>query len=321
MVDISIGKTEKLTSGTVEVAGFSTRTSALQEKMEFIRSMQQTIYERILTSALSILSMTESESNSVTLSSANKYAPYSEGFIYHLAKAIRTGAQTKIYAVKLSDGSYLFTDSKPKNDTSSIELDTDFTKFTESRMVCGIFAMMFDCINSAAKGIKLTETILVKMEKLTDQVAEKRTLKALNDQISQFEESFRGGKVAYVSGNSDVGIVGFDVDPSTKIITFCFSLLSIVTGYPVEFFDGVGGSSLSDTGASTEKAIYRADKRYANQILIPFLNELYGKNFNLNPLISDLSDLATALTLAETSDSIGQNDIKRLLTQFGFTGK
>lgn len=318
-LSIGLGKTGEALPTEISINGFAIDSVFAGHKYKFVKFMIKTIYERILTSALESLSMNPKDADKINLSAASSYSPYSEGFIYHLAKACSNKSSTKIYIVNLSNGRRLFSDKEPEGIYTTVNLD--FSRFEEASLICAISAMLFDCLDAAAKGIRASQTILLKLEKLSEQIADKKTKAAVETQIKTFEEAYKSGKVAYTSSGSDVSFVSYDVTPSEKSISFCFGLLSIVTGYPAEFFNGLGGSTLSDTGASTEKAIHRADHKYASQIINPFLFEVFSVALKPKPLFENLTELPQIITFIETSDILSEEDKKKILNSYGLDGE
>lgn len=301
-------------SGTGEQAG---------DCATFVRFMSYKIYERIFQSSLNSLAMTKAQSDVISPSATDSYSPRTLGFIRFLSLAASKQSNMKIWGIKLSDGTWIFNDKQPQGEQAgeSREFELDFSSFDESKVVRAACSLMFQVLTTAAKGIKASETVLVKLENLVEQVAEKKTKKALKDQLAEFEKSVRDGKLAFLSGGSSAEFMTFDIEPSNKGFGFCFSLISMVTGYPLEFFNGVGGSSLSDTGQSTDKAIKRANAHYSSTVINPFIDSVFGFRLEEWPEFEDLSALIPVITFIETTEILTTEDKKKILMSMGLSGE
>lgn len=316
---IFIGDEETITSST-EFSGYAAlNASNTGEAYKFIKFMTFKVFERIFTSCVNSLSMTKQQSEIVKSSSANSYAPYSEGFIYHLSRAAAAGGSVTLYITTLSTGEKLFSTEQTSDEQESIKVD--FTKLPESKVVCKIVALMFEVINAASMGLVASKTILMKLEKLADQLADKQARKAVNKQIEIFEQAVKGGKVAFVSQNSSAEFMKYDTNIAKDNLGFCYSLLSTTLGYPAEFFNGVGGSSLSDTGASTEKAIRRADEHYCLSVIMPFIKEVFGYSLEMKPVFENLESIYASISFIETTEILTDDDKRKILMAYGLSGE
>ncbi|AUR94028.1 coil containing protein [Vibrio phage 1.190.O._10N.286.51.F12] len=322
-LSISLGERTVDIGSATKLDGFQVTTaseSRTGDRYIFIRDMTKTIYARIFTSALNSLAMTESQQNSIKTSAFDKFTPYSEGFIKHIVKAAACKQSVKVWAVDLSTGEKRFTDTKPDNQKEEQALELDFSKFEEARMVASIVNMMFSALDGAAAGLKATKTLFMKIEKLADHLADKKIKAEVEAQIKAFDTAWREGSVAFTSSGSDAKFFEFDTTPAKDGMSFCFGLLSTITGYPAEFFDGLQSGTMSDTGASTEKAIYRANETYAMSVLIPFISEVFGEKLKMKPLLINLDQLAGMIAFVETTQALDLEEKQLVLSNFGLQG-
>lgn len=315
------GRDETPLSSGFSFSGFTLSGVNTGEAVAFIHLMSFKIYERIFRSALDSLAMTKEQSKLIMPSASSSYTPRSDGFIKYMATAASRRQNLKIYGTKKSNGTWLFNSTKPEGVEDITEFQLDFSAFDESKMIASACGLMFQVLNAAAKGIKASEAVLVKLENLTEQIADQKTKKALRGMLTEFEKSLREGKLIFLSGSSTAEFMSFDTKPSVENMAFCYSLISMITGYPLEFFNGVGGSSLSDTGASTEKAIERADAHYSESVINPFIQELFGLRLEAWPKFESISDLASVITFIETTTILTNEDKKKILMSQGLSGE
>lgn len=322
-LSISIGERNVDLESQTKIDGFKIVTaseSGVDARYIYIRDMTKVIYTRIITSALNALAMTDKQQDTIKTSAFDKFTPYSEGFIKHLVKAMSTKSNIKIWVIELSTGEKRFTHLRPDTQKEDEALDLDFHKFHEARMVASICNMMFSTLDATATGLKASKTLFLKLEKLADHLADKKIKSEVESQIKAFDTAMREGSVAFTSSGSDAKFMEYNIEPAKNAFSFCFGLLSTITGYPAEFFDGLQSGTMSDTGASTEKAIFRANENYAMTIVIPFIQEVFGEKLKMKPLLTSLDQLAGMIAFVETTKALDLEEKQLVLSNFGLQG-
>lgn len=283
--------------------------------------MRKAIYSRIMWGALSVVSMSKEEKDIVYKSAANNPVVDIKGFIPILSEVAARKGKDKIYRLELESSKEVYFSTKFKEDNDGI-INMDLSNLDEASLICLACSLMFDVFQAAAKGIDASKALLFKIEDLTRQLGDTAAKKEVANQVSSAAKSLKDGKTAFIGGGSSADFLKFDTAPSTVALGFCFNLVSIASGYPLEFFNGIGGGTLSDTGASTEKAIRRANVEHALSIVIPFLTAGFPKmKFSIDMPLGNIQDIESVISLLETEDGIlSPQDKKRLLSMVGLEG-
>lgn len=285
----------------------------------FINALAINIYKRILSESLSVISVDSSVYKKIIASSANDLTNGTDGFIDILAHVLAKRENKEVYYLPDDKKTY-FKLVQPLGEVQYNVIRFDATNNLESGLIYQACSMIYNVYNSAALGINASKSILLKIDKMSELLRDKAVQKGIEIQIKAASEAIKNGNVAYLSAGSSLEFVHFDSAPSESALSFCFNLISMATGYPLEFFNGVGGSSLSDTGASTEKAIRRANITHAIALLIPFVNEVFKVNAGIVEEVANISDIAQVIALIETTDILSTNDIKKLLGMIRMEG-
>lgn len=290
-------------------------------RYEFINYMRKAIYSRIMWGSLSVVSMSKEEKDTVYKAAANNPVDDIKGFIPILTEIASKKGKGKIYRLELETRKEVYFSTKYKEDNDGI-INMDLSNLDEASLVCLACSLMYDVFQAAAKGIDASKALLFRIGDLEKQMGDKAGHANIKNQVASAAESIKDGKTAFIGGGSNADFLKFDTSPSTVALGFCFNLVTIGTGYPLEFFNGIGGSSLSDTGASTEKAIRRANEQHALSIVIPFLNAGYPKiKFSVAMPLGSIQDIESVVSLLETEDEIlSPRDKSRLLSMVGLEG-
>ena len=306
------------TTGLVDGFGESTAALSHQSKTRFINEMGVIIFERIFSSAIEVTELEEYQESTFYRSFIGDY---NEGLLSYMASGALKGEDKKIYLLRLSNDKYRATDKKP-NDESLIssEIKLNFSCYPLSRTVRAIVGMLFDCLNTAAKGINASQALKINLEELTKLSTDNRTKEAVFNEVRSLESALRKNSVAVLSERSKAEYIGYDVGPSKEGIALCYSLLSAATGFPVEFFNGIGGSSLSDTGESTARMIYKESVKVAKNLIVPCIDELYNSEPKIKPYITSLDQLSTIEPIIEDSIILNENDKRAILGTMGLEG-
>lgn len=300
---------------------------SINNKVDFIDALSINIYKRILGESLSVIALESDIKNKVLSCSANNpiadpSAGLNHGFIEILSTALAKRKNQDIYYFnRLKNNTMIFMTSKPTDYPSQLKYIKFFqSKNNESLLISEACEMIFDVYNAAATGINASKSILLKIEDMSQLIKDKAVSNSVEAQIKSTSDAIKNGKVAYMSSGSSLEFVHFDTTPSQTALAFCFNLISMATGYPMDFWNGVGGSSLSDTGESSAKAIRRANINHAVSLLIPFLNEVFNKEFTISQEIGSISDIREVVALIETNSILSPSDIKKLLSLIGMEG-
>lgn len=288
------------------------------QRDKYIDKMMRHAYEHVLGLAVSDV---DGDKRDIVITTAyDHYSPRSNGFLHYLAEAMAKKSQIVLEKKNQSDGSYIFKRAQQgyeKVDPNRVYFD--FTDYESTDLLCVYFGMMYDALEAAARGVKTSQGLIVYLEKLSENLADSKAKEIIEGQILALSDALKGGKTGYASGGSKAEFIKFDIDPTSKAIEFCFSMIAGHFGLPVSEFNGIGGSAMSDTGESDRKKTRQAKERYFNQIIRPALQAIFADNENwqLEPDIDELELLTGVLAAVEMTDLLTNDGKKKILSQFG----
>ncbi|MDG3034187.1 hypothetical protein P7245_22430 [Vibrio parahaemolyticus] len=285
----------------------------------FVQYLVSGMYRRILFTTLRYIALDEGEEKTVIPTCMNRYTPASIGLIGHISNAIASKSRLVLRKIKLSDGSYAFekVNAQPDAVDSSPDLiELDFKKHYDSDLMKMYASILYAALLGALRGVKMTQAVLIGLFGLSDNIATDENLKLIKAQSKSINEGIKNGKSSVTDSNSKINFVSYDIDPVAKTKEFIFQKFSTVTGFPLSFFNGEGGSALSDTGKSDEKQIRRACEYYFYEILNPALEAVFDKSFSLKPDI-DTDEIASVMSTVEMSGILNTDGALFLLNQAG----
>lgn len=287
----------------------------LQEKV-FIETSKFDLYYRIVFSVISEVMADDKVLNSIYRTFADSHSPKTHGLAYWVAKAMAEKRRIVLKKTKITMPTTYFTfelASSISEEYPQDYIEIDFTGYRQSELVGFDYALMFEAIKGAFRGVKISQGLLFKINDLSKAMNDNGWRKSIEAQLSQVDSSIKEGRAAYLDGGSDAKFIDFDVDPTKKAVEFSYHLLSQHTGYPSSWFNGEGGSALSDTGDSDRQQIRRANAVYFLSVVLPLLEQLYSETFTLKPDIDNASMLPTLLPTIEQSDMLTQEGREKIL--------
>lgn len=153
----------------------------------------------------------------------------------------------------------------------------DFSKFHRATILLILAALAELLLHNANAGLNLSKSILLKINKLRETVADMNAEGALA-QAKAIEEGIRAGKGALLDGGDIVELPQFDPEPMEQALEVLFGLMSLITGLPRAYVAGELTSGLNATGDADEAAIERGLRFYFNSIFKPVCDALFGCN-------------------------------------------
>lgn len=296
-------------------------TGMTVQEREFVKISATALYERIIYAVIKEIQTgnDDNESEILTLSASDNYTPFSRGFVYFLSTAMAEKRQICIKKERAGN-QYIFkkTDSSEIDQPDVIELD--FRKFTQATLLNQYYAILFDALNGAAKGVKISQGLLLKISRLSEMLADKRQISAVEAQLNQISGALREAKTAYMDAASSAEFASFDTEPSEKAITFVYQLISNLTGYSTSFIKGEkSGSSLSDSGEADKRQNREATEFYFNSIVQSVLEAIFGKMYNLKPNLDNIENLPSMLSTIEMWGEGSEEGKKFLYEQIGLS--
>lgn len=298
-------------------------TGMTVQEREFVKISATALYERIIYAVIKEIQTgnDDNESEALTLSASDNYTPFSRGFVYFLSTAMAEKKQIYIKKEKVGN-QYIFskTESTEVNKPDVIELD--FRKFTQATLLNQYYAILFDALNGAAKGVKISQGLLLKISRLSEMLADKRQITAVEKQLTQISDALRDARTAYMDANSSAEFASFDTEPSDKAIAFVYQLISNLTGYSTSFVKGEkSGSSLSDSGEADKRQNREATEFYFNSIVQSVLEAIFKKMYKLKPNLDNIENLPSMLSTIEMWGEGSEEGKKFLYEQIGLSDR
>lgn len=275
------------------------------------------LFSRIIYTALDYVALPD-ELNKAEFSKTlhNSYSPLKHGLVHHLVTAISQKKTVYLKKEKLQGGSYLFTILNNRDEVEESDLlELNFTKFDQVDLLTEYYGMIFDSIVGAAKSIKTSKSLLFKLKGLSEMIATKESLQAVEAQINQIAKSLRDGDTAWIDGESELESPSVDIKPVESQLQMSYSLVANATGYPMSFINGEIAASLGSTGEGDRKQIRKASIYYFNSILRGVLESVFSVSFEEKADIENLSDLSELLSTVEMTDILTDEGKRKILKQ------
>lgn len=287
------------------------------DQAKFVANTTKSLYSRIIFTVLKEVNSSDEKLDLINLSASNDYSPASYGFVHFLAEAMVGEKQVFVKKIKISN-QYIFRKSS-LNEMDEIDvIELDFRKFEQASLMKEYYKMLYLALEGAAKGIRISQGLLLKINKLSEMMADKRQTVAVEAQLSQVSDALRGAKTAYIDAGSSAEFASFDTEPSSKAIDFVYQLLSNLTGYSIGFLKGEkAGSSLSDTGESDKKQNREATEFYFLSVIQAVLEAIFRETFKLKPVLDNLEMLPSMLATIEMWSEGSEEGKKFLYSQLG----
>lgn len=305
---------ESINFAVTEIKGLDVK------KHDFVQMSTRSLYERIIHYVIKEVAGDEGDLDILTLSAADNFSPFSRGFVYFAAEAITQRSQIFIKKQLLPDGSeYLFSRvSRPDDaDLDRDVIELDFRSFEQSLLVKEFYGLLWDALQGGAKGIKISQGLLIKINRLTEIMAGDREIKAVNKQMTHISEGLRDASTAYMDSQSSAEFASFDTGPTEKSVEFSHKQLSNITGFSMSFINGQGGSAMSDTGESDRKQNRSAAEYFFTLFVQSMLKSIFNKTYKLKPQLDNLSDLPSMLSAIEMWSEGTEEGKKFLYSQIG----
>lgn len=287
------------------------------DENKFIETTTKSLYERIIFTVIKDVNTNDKKLELITLSASNDYSPASYGFVHFMAEAMANKKQ--MFVEKISIGNqFIFKKADPSRYNEPNIIEFDFRKFEQASLMKEYYGMLFLALQGAAKGIRISQGLLLKISRLSEMMADKRQVAAVEAQLNQVSTALREAKTAYLDAGSDAVFATFDTEPTEKAVDFVYQLLSNLTGYSIGFLKGEkSGSSLSDTGESDKKQNREATEFYFLSVIQSVLEAIFKETFKLKPVLDNLEMLPSMLATIEMWGEGSKKGKEFLYSQLG----
>lgn len=281
----------------------------------------ENLFERILFTTLRYVSLDEKEEKEVFTTCMDQYSPKSKGLIHYISSSIAKERKTVLKKKKLSsmDG-YIFEivagAESEEIDARDDLFELDYSEFEKTKVLKVYTAILHDALLTAMRGVKMTRAVILGLHNLGGMLETDATNVAVKQQVKSIINGVKDGKGVFADALTKVGFIDFDISPTEKTKNFIYQQYALELGFPVSWFNGEGGSAMSDTGKSDEKHIRRACEYWFHSVLNPALFAVFGKSFSMKPDL-DIEEISTVLSTVEMSGILTESGALDLLNQVG----
>lgn len=295
-----------------------TEINGLDIKQEtYVNISAKALYTRIIYAVIKEINTDDKKMEMITLSASDNFSPASWGFVHFLADAMANKKQIfikKVWAVN----QWIFEKSSSEQRNSPDVIELDFRKFEQASLLQEYYGMLFLALEGAARGIRISQGLLLKISRLSEMMADKRQIEAVETQLTAVSDSLKDARTAYLDAGSSAEFAVFDTEPTEKAVNFVYQLLSNLTGYSIGFLKGEkSGSSLSDSGESDRKQNREATEFYFNLTIQSVLESIFKETFKLKPNLDNIENLPVMLSAIEMWGEGSPEGKKFLYNQIG----
>ena len=239
----------------------------------------------------------------------DSYSPYKSGLISWIVYAMVGMRKIFLKINSISGNAYTFELSNSNEALKNGKLrgdfiELDFTKFKEAKVICLLFELLGQVMVAMAKGVTASQSLLLKINALSEMIANTQNLEPLQAQIKSINEGLKEGKSSYVDAKSSVDFLVYDSTNTQQAADYIFSLISNLTGLPSSylFAEVVTGLGSGDNGDAAR--LDTALRGYFYNILQGVLFNVYSENMEYKESPEDINTLISLFTFIETTTSL-----------------
>jgi len=279
------------------------------------------LYSRIIFSTLDIVDIPKEISRSdFSRTVYDSHTPKLKCGLAHYIVDAMADSSSLILRKKAMQGrkkAYFFSELPNKGEEKDADLlEIDFTDYERTELLEEYYGMVFDSIIGMARLIKVGGAILFKVSDLSDLIADREVLLAVETQLKQVNQALEEGRAGYIDSESEVEMPTVDTKPAVSQLHFAFSLICNATGRPMSFVNGEIAASLGSTGEGDRKQNRNASIYEFNSILRGVFESVFGADFDVKPDIENLPQLSDFMTSIEMSSLINDDEKRRILSQY-----
>lgn len=192
----------------------------------------------------------------------------------------------------------------------------NFANFYQSSVLKELGRLLFCLLKNANMGLHLSQSVLLKISNLRQSVADlnaEHAIKQARDIASALKEN---GKGALLDAADAVELPPYDAEPMEKSLEVLFGLVSMVTGLPQSYVNGLIYAGLSNSGEADELAVERGLAYYFHSVFCPVVKKL----LHVTPVFKTsewrkFSEIANLLPVLDACGSIPEEFRKRLIAE------
>ncbi|MGD1502651.1 hypothetical protein ACP6H7_00770 [Vibrio harveyi] len=288
-------------------------------KSRYIEIAVRELYTRILYATLEIVAIPEKiDKSDFSKTIYDTHSPEMvRGLMYHIIEAMADEDKVVLRKrpIKGTHNAYWFEEhsdfvgAKKEDDATKWDyVHLDFEEFQRTELLEDYFGMIFDSIVAAAKMVKVSGAILLKVADLSELISDKEVLLAVETQVKQVNQALEESRGAYIDSESSVELPTVDMKPISEMIQFGFSLVCNATGRPMSFVNGEIAASLGSTGEGDRKQNRQASVRDFHEILKGIFDSVFRSDFDLKPDLEQLSEISDFMNALEMSQIITEDE-------------
>lgn len=242
------------------------------------------------------------------------------GLVSILAEAM-TARQKGVYLVYKND---VIREADTQEERDAIDADKsgaagiclNFGKFYQASVLKELGRLLFCLLKNANAGLHLSQSILLKVANLRESVADLNAENAIQQARDIADALKENSKGALLDAGDAVELPPYDAEPMEKTMEVLFGLVSMATGLPQSYVNGLIYAGLSNSGEADELAVERGLAYYFHSIFRP----VAAKLLNFKPVFKvsewrKLAEIANLLPLFESCDALPQEFRERLLAE------
>lgn len=245
-----------------------------------------------------------------------------KGIIQELSKAI--AKKTKVFLVceqQVKDEIFIVregtADEEQKYDEAKgivkNQIKMDFSQYVLTDLLLLYFNMIYWIIRSTNTNVRLSNSILVKISKLRELVANDDA-EGVIKQAEEINNALKSGNSVITDKEDSLERMQIDADSTVKALEIAFSLIAGLLGLPISFFNGILTTGLTQTGDSDNLAIERGLIPFYYSIMKPCTEKLFNiKTKFIKDNTSRIKTLTEILPALELTDLLTQEQKQEIV--------
>lgn len=191
-----------------------------------------------------------------------------------------------------------------------------FKDFYQTKILKQLAALLFCALKNANTGLHLSQSVILKISGLRENISVLNSQGPTAQAKALVQALTQDGKGAMLDSGDLIETPPFDPEPMEKTLDVIFGLISLSTGLPRSYVDGLVNSGLSDTGEADSLAVERALSFYFNSIFKPVCDKLLKCNLVYKRSSwRKFAEVANLLPVLEATDMVPTEYKEKLIKE------
>ncbi len=192
----------------------------------------------------------------------------------------------------------------------------NFDKFYQATVLKQLAALLFYVLKNSGTGLQLSQAVLIKISNLRENLANLNAQGPIMQARAVAAALKDEGRGVLMDAADAVEVPPYDPEPMERSLDVLFGLISMVTGMPQSYVNGIIHSGLSNTGTADELAVERGLLYYFNSIFKPVSDKLLNANITFKTSNwRKFAEVANLLPVLEATDVIPQEYKDKLIKE------